>query len=81
MAKMFYGTIRGEVRVNFLALFASKPPHFFMRGALNLFRCECSFELLHSESFCGPGEVADFFKQRLQHLQTPEENLSKRILL
>ena len=30
-----YGNVRGEVRVNFLALFASKP-HMFMCGALKL---------------------------------------------
>ena len=30
-----YGNVRGEVRVNFLALFASKP-HIFMCGALKL---------------------------------------------
>ena len=29
------GNVRGEVRVNFLALFASKP-HIFMCGALKL---------------------------------------------
>ena len=28
----FHGNVRGEVRVYFLALFASKP-HIFMRGA------------------------------------------------
>ena len=32
---MFHGNVRGEVRVNFLALFASKP-HIFMCGALKL---------------------------------------------
>ena len=31
----FHGNVRGEVRVNFLALFASKP-HIFMCGALKL---------------------------------------------
>ena len=32
----FHGDVRGEVRVNFLALFASKH-HIFMGGALKLF--------------------------------------------
>ena len=31
----FHGNVRGEVRVNFVALFASKP-HIFMCGALKL---------------------------------------------
>ena len=31
----FHGNVQGEVRVNFLALSASKP-HIFMRGALQL---------------------------------------------
>ena len=31
----FHGNVRGEVRVNFLALFASKP-HIFMCGAPKL---------------------------------------------
>ena len=35
MAMKFHGNVRGEVRVNFLALFASKP-HIFMCGALKL---------------------------------------------
>ena len=35
MVMKFYGHVRGEVRVNFLALFASKP-HIFMCGALKL---------------------------------------------
>ena len=33
----FHGNVRGEVRMNFLALFASKP-NIFMCGALKLFR-------------------------------------------
>ena len=33
MVMKFHGNVRGEVRVNFLALFASKP-HIFMCGAL-----------------------------------------------
>ena len=33
----FHGNVRGKVRMNFLALLASKP-HIFMRGALKLFR-------------------------------------------
>ena len=37
MAMKFHGNLRGKVRVNFLALFASKP-HIFMRGALDEFR-------------------------------------------
>ena len=35
MVMKFHGNVRGEVRVNFLALFASKP-HIFMLGALKL---------------------------------------------
>ena len=35
MVMKFHGNVRGEVRVNFLALFASKP-HIFMCGALKL---------------------------------------------
>ena len=35
MVMKFHGNVRGEVRVNFLALFVSKP-HIFMCGALNL---------------------------------------------
>ena len=35
MVMKFYGNVRGEVRVNFLALFALKP-HIFMCGALKL---------------------------------------------
>ena len=35
MVVKFHGNVRGEVRVNFLALFASKP-HIFMCGALKL---------------------------------------------
>ena len=35
MVMKFQGNVRGKVRVNFLALFASKP-HIFMRGALTL---------------------------------------------
>ena len=35
MVMKFHGNVRGEVRVNFLALFASKP-HNFMCGALKL---------------------------------------------
>ena len=35
MVMRFHGNVRGEVRVNFLALFASKP-HIFMCGALKL---------------------------------------------
>ena len=37
MVMKFYGNVRGEVRVNFLARFVSKP-HTFMRGFLTLFR-------------------------------------------
>ena len=37
MAMKFHGSVRGEVKVNFLALFASKP-QVFMCGALKLFR-------------------------------------------
>ena len=37
MAMKFYGNVRGEVRVDFLLLTASKP-HIFMWGALTLFR-------------------------------------------
>ena len=33
MVMKFHGNVRGEVRVNFLALLASKP-HIFMCGAL-----------------------------------------------
>ena len=35
MVMKFHGNVRGEFRVNFLALFASKP-HIFMCGALKL---------------------------------------------
>ena len=35
MVMTFHGNVRGEVRVNFLALFASKR-HIFMCGALKL---------------------------------------------
>ena len=35
MAMKFHGNVRGEVQVNFLALFASKP-HIFICGALKL---------------------------------------------
>ena len=35
MVMKFHGNVRGEVRLNFLALFASKP-HMFMCGALKL---------------------------------------------
>ena len=35
MARKFYGNVCGESRVNFLALFASKP-HIFMCGAIEL---------------------------------------------
>ena len=35
MVMKFHGDVRGEVRVNVLALFASKP-HIFMCGALKL---------------------------------------------
>ena len=35
MVMKFHGNVRAEVRVNFLALFASKP-HIFMCGALKL---------------------------------------------
>ena len=34
MAKKFHGNVRGEVQVNFLALFASKPPKFFFGGVV-----------------------------------------------
>ena len=34
-AESFHGNVRGEVQVNFLALFASKP-HIFMCGTLKL---------------------------------------------
>ena len=37
MAMQFHGNVRGEVRVNLLALFARKS-HIFMCGALELFR-------------------------------------------
>ena len=36
MAMTFYGNVCGKVRVNFLAMFASKP-RIFMCGALKLF--------------------------------------------
>ena len=35
MVMKFHGNVWGEVRVNFLAVFASKP-HIFMCGALNM---------------------------------------------
>ena len=37
MAMKFHGNVRGKVRVNSLARFASKP-HVLTRGALKLFR-------------------------------------------
>ena len=41
MAKKFHGNVGGEVRVNPLALLATKP-HIFMRGALKMFWIVCA---------------------------------------
>ena len=55
MAMKFHGNVRGEVRVNFLALPVSKPypsrtvPQIVQNGS-----CECSFEHCHSKSFLVP---------------------------
>ena len=51
MAMRFHGNVRGEVRVNFLALLPSKP-RIFRCGALYLFRICCAnvrlnFRLAH----------------------------------
>ena len=46
----FHGNVRGEVRVNFLALFVSKP-HTFLFGFLTL--RESLPEHCHSKSFFG----------------------------
>ena len=56
MVMKFHGNVRGEVRVNFLALFASKP-HIFMCGALKVvWNCsrERSLEHCHSHAFWVP---------------------------
>ena len=58
MAMKFHSNVRGEVRVNFLALSASKP-HIFMRAALILFRIVCAnvrLNFRHSKSFLAPDE-------------------------
>ena len=47
MAIKFHGNVHGEVRVNFLALSASKPPHFHVccPQIVPNCSCACSFEL------------------------------------
>ena len=57
MVMKFHANVRGEVRVNFLTLFASKP-HIFMCGALKLsgivradVRLNIAIPMLFSEDF------------------------------
>ena len=54
MAMKFHGNVRGEIRVNFLAVFPSKP-HIFMCGALcSDCSCEGSLELSPFQVSFGP---------------------------
>ena len=58
------GNVRGEVRVNFLALFALKPPHFYVQCPQIVRNCsrDLSLEHCHCHAFFGPESLTTFFQ-------------------
>ena len=50
MVMKFHGNVRGEVQVNFLALLASKPPHFHVRCPQIVRNCSRELSLEHCHS-------------------------------